>query len=154
MRLFQNGTNVSDSLNVGLRLNELDAAITNLRRRFNGNRGVGVVTRLNRLENRTRVLGGAVPIGERMRNMLRRITTLEGRVDEIVTKLTEDNCESGPCQNGGSCIDLYDGFTCRCTDNWMGTTCTLDVNECANFAGTDLGCQNGATCSNTPGSYK
>lgn len=152
MRLFQNGTDVSDSLNVGLRLNEMDTAIGNLRRRFNGNRGI--MTRLNRLENRTRSLGGAVPISERMRNLFRRITVLEGRVDEIFIKLTEDNCESGPCQNGGSCIDLYDGFACRCTDNWTGTTCTVDVNECANFAGTDLGCQNGATCSNIPGSYK
>lgn len=29
-----------------------------------------------------------------------------------------------------------------------------DVNECARFLGTDLGCQNGATCRNFPGSYR
>lgn len=29
-----------------------------------------------------------------------------------------------------------------------------DVNECAKFLGTDLGCQNGATCRNLPGSYR
>lgn len=35
----------------------------------------------------------------------------------------------------------------------QGPTCGADVNECARFAGTDLGCQNGATCANTPGGY-
>jgi cubilin len=30
----------------------------------------------------------------------------------------------------------------------------LDVNECAKYVGTDLGCQNGATCINTVGSYE
>lgn len=29
-----------------------------------------------------------------------------------------------------------------------------DVNECARFLGTDLGCQNGATCRNLPGTYR
>ena len=28
-------------------------------------------------------------------------------------------------------------------------TCEQDVNECGIYAGTDLGCQNGATCVNT-----
>lgn len=32
--------------------------------------------------------------------------------------------------------------------------CDEDVNECASFAGTDLGCQNGASCTNTQGSYR
>lgn len=139
---------MSDSLNIGLRLNDMETTIANMRRRFAGNRGI--MQRLGRLENRTRsALGGGVP-----RNMFRRLSLLEGKVDEIVTKLTEDNCESMPCQNGGSCMDIYDGFVCKCTDSWTGQTCTQDVNECAVFAGTDLGCQNGALCSNTAGSYR
>ncbi|KAL1132416.1 hypothetical protein AAG570_010371, partial [Ranatra chinensis] len=35
----------------------------------------------------------------------------------------------------------------------QGPTCSVDVNECARFAGSTLGCQNGATCVNIPGSY-
>ncbi|KAK2531299.1 Cubn [Columba livia] len=35
----------------------------------------------------------------------------------------------------------------------QGLLCSVDVNECQIYAGTALGCQNGATCVNTPGSY-
>lgn len=151
LKLFQNGTDLGDSVNVGLRLNQMDVTIENLRRRFSGNRGI--MQRLNRLENRTRN-GGNVALSDRMRGLVRRLTTLEERVLEVVAKLSEDNCESMPCQNGGTCMDIYDSFICKCPENWMGVTCSLDVNECANYAGTDLGCQNGATCSNTQGGYK
>ena len=34
-----------------------------------------------------------------------------------------------------------------------GPTCSTDVNECARFVGTNLGCQNGAQCQNQPGTY-
>ena len=38
---------------------------------------------------------------------------------------------------------------------WLqGATCEQDVNECSVLAGTDLGCQNGATCVNQPGTYQ
>lgn len=36
----------------------------------------------------------------------------------------------------------------------QGLLCNVDVNECAHFAGTDLGCQNGATCINKLGTYE
>ncbi|RLU24405.1 hypothetical protein DMN91_002494 [Ooceraea biroi] len=36
----------------------------------------------------------------------------------------------------------------------QGPNCMTDVNECARFLGTDLGCQNRATCRNLPGSYR
>ena len=29
----------------------------------------------------------------------------------------------------------------QCPDAWEGDRCDVDVNECARFAGTDLGCQ-------------
>lgn len=34
-----------------------------------------------------------------------------------------DECASVPCQNGGTCIDLVDGFKCICPPNWGGTMC-------------------------------
>lgn len=84
----------------------------------------------------------------------RRIKTLEEKVGNLTEKLTKDQCKSYPCQNGGTCFNMFDTFRCECPENWEGPTCSLDVNECAKYVGTDLGCQNGATCINTVGSYE
>lgn len=74
-------------------------------------------------------------------------------MNRMLTKLRTNNCRTNPCQNGGTCVNLYDSYICHCPKNWQGPTCGTDVNECAEFAGTDLGCQNGATCTNTQGGY-
>lgn len=34
-----------------------------------------------------------------------------------------DECASAPCQNGGSCIDGVNGYTCQCTLEWSGDNC-------------------------------
>ncbi|XP_063696850.1 cubilin homolog [Culicoides brevitarsis] len=113
----------------------------------------GVLRRIQRLENRTRNVrpGGNNVNLDRIR---RRLRVLETRVNRITLKLREDNCRSNPCQNGGTCFDMYDSFFCQCPKNWQGRSCSEDVNECALFAGTDLGCQNGASCVNMQGSYE
>lgn len=86
-------------------------------------------------------------------NIKRRLTVVEQKINRITRKLSKNNCRQNPCQNGGTCVNLYDGYQCQCPKNWQGPTCTQDVNECSEFAGTDLGCQNGATCINILGSY-
>lgn len=94
--------------------------------------------------------------GDRRRTLAlqRRIRNLEIKVSNLTERLTKDHCKSYPCQNGGTCFNMFDTFRCECTENWEGPTCNLDVNECAKYVGTDLGCQNGATCVNTVGSYE
>ncbi|XP_064644652.1 cubilin-like [Lineus longissimus] len=87
------------------------------------------------------------------RKLKRRISALETKVSNLWNKLSSNECQNQPCQNGGTCVDLYNGYICQCPDAWEGKTCNTDVNECARFAGTDLGCQNGATCRNTRGGY-
>ena len=32
-------------------------------------------------------------------------------------------CDSGPCQNGGTCTATNDGYTCQCTDEFTGDQC-------------------------------
>lgn len=105
-------------------------------------------------------VGGRLPWGRgppgnnnEMNRIKRRVRTLETKVNRMLRKLREDNCRTNPCQNGGTCIDMYDSYLCHCPNNWQGPTCGVDVNECSEFAGTDLGCQNGATCTNTQGGY-
>ncbi|XP_058456836.1 cubilin homolog [Malaya genurostris] len=112
----------------------------------------GLLKRVSALENGTFESDGIRARG-RVNNINRRLTALERKVGNLMTKLRENNCKTSPCQNGGTCISLFDSFVCQCPRNWEGPTCAMDVNECAEFAGTDLGCQNGATCKNTPGSY-
>ena len=34
-----------------------------------------------------------------------------------------DECESDPCQNGGTCDDHVNSFTCECVDGFTGLHC-------------------------------
>ncbi|XP_050362534.1 cubilin-like [Nymphalis io] len=86
--------------------------------------------------------------------LTRRINTLNNRLLNLLSNKRKNECQSHPCENGGTCLNLVNGYHCLCPSNWKGTNCDEDVNECRNFAGTDLGCQNGATCINLPGSYQ
>ena len=34
-----------------------------------------------------------------------------------------DECESSPCENGGTCVDAVLAFTCECADGYEGPHC-------------------------------
>ena len=34
-----------------------------------------------------------------------------------------DECASNPCQFGGNCTDLINGYNCTCSDGYMGALC-------------------------------
>lgn len=36
-----------------------------------------------------------------------------------------DECESQPCLNNGTCIDLINDYQCNCTDGFNGTNCAV-----------------------------
>ena len=52
------------------------------------------------------------------------------------------------CQNGATCVDGIDSYTCSCTPDWGGEFCEVNLNSCALDP-----CLNGAACTNTFGSY-
>ena len=59
------------------------------------------------------------------------------RCSEVATR-----CAENPCQHGGTCTDLEDGFVCTCEGTgYSGTWCHLEDNSCAGQT-----CNNGATC--------
>ncbi|GFT91867.1 cubilin homolog [Trichonephila clavipes] len=88
-----------------------------------------------------------------LKDCIHQVQALQEKVNTLTQLLTENECNSNPCRNGGTCVDTYNGFICNCPSNWEGATCENDVNECARFAGTSFGCQNGATCINNVGGY-
>ena len=41
----------------------------------------------------------------------------------LILYLDIDECATNPCQNGGSCTDQVNGYTCSCVDGYDGTDC-------------------------------
>ncbi|XP_071080917.1 sushi, nidogen and EGF-like domain-containing protein 1 [Haliotis cracherodii] len=41
--------------------------------------------------------------------------------------LFAETCKSGPCQNGGTCVDGLDRYDCICGSGWTGKNCDVDI---------------------------
>ncbi|XP_053401382.1 uncharacterized protein LOC123549404 isoform X2 [Mercenaria mercenaria] len=46
----------------------------------------------------------------------------------VVSDVNE--CESNPCNNGGTCVDGVNKFTCTCVPGFTGETCEEGIDEC------------------------
>lgn len=61
-----------------------------------------------------------------------------------------NDCPGHLCQNGASCVDGVNSYTCQCPPSFTGPYCNQDVDECALRPSV---CKNGATCTNTHGGF-
>ncbi|KAG5266890.1 hypothetical protein AALO_G00237430 [Alosa alosa] len=41
-----------------------------------------------------------------------------------------NDCESNPCENGGTCIDKVSVYKCICADGWEGDHCEINIDDC------------------------
>uniref|UniRef100_A0A8C4Q5R5 Uncharacterized protein n=1 Tax=Eptatretus burgeri TaxID=7764 RepID=A0A8C4Q5R5_EPTBU len=59
-----------------------------------------------------------------------------------------DECTSGPCHNGATCIDDIGTYHCTCGRGFEGFACEMDINECL-----ENPCANDGLCENQPGNF-
>ena len=60
-----------------------------------------------------------------------------------------DDCVTGPCMNGGTCVDGLMSYSCQCPVGYTGANCEHLINRCIGQP-----CKNGGTCVNTLAGYK
>ncbi|XP_029026170.1 delta-like protein C [Betta splendens] len=56
-------------------------------------------------------------------------------------EVQSNECDSGPCRNGGSCTDLQSDYSCACPQGFYGKNCEVSAMTCA-----DGPCFNGGSC--------
>ena len=44
--------------------------------------------------------------------------------------LDVNECNSNPCRNGGTCVDLINGYVCRCRNGYTGVNCERRTSFC------------------------
>ncbi|KAK2140536.1 hypothetical protein LSH36_1322g00034 [Paralvinella palmiformis] len=59
-----------------------------------------------------------------------------------------NECISDPCQHGGTCHDLINGYNCNCVSGFVGADCEIDFDECASNP-----CQNEGMCTDKVNGY-
>lgn len=59
-----------------------------------------------------------------------------------------DDCLGGPCQNGGICTDMVNGFRCQCRNGFTGQQCEKAIDYCKTDGGSGGAnqCRNGGIC--------
>ncbi|HTL32255.1 MAG TPA: DNRLRE domain-containing protein [Kofleriaceae bacterium] len=67
---------------------------------------------------------------------------------QICYTTQDDHCAAAPCQNGGTCTNDVNGYTCSCPAGYTGDRCETVIDNC-----TAHPCQNGGTCQSNVGGY-
>ncbi|XP_035670173.1 fibropellin-1-like [Branchiostoma floridae] len=60
-----------------------------------------------------------------------------------------DDCAAVVCQNGGTCHDGEDSYTCECAVGYEGDHCERDIDDCSSVI-----CHNGGICIDGVNSYR
>ena len=56
--------------------------------------------------------------------------------EEIFPPITgNDECASDPCENGATCVDGVNEYSCTCAAGYTGTNCKISMNQNFNSNG-------------------
>ena len=59
-----------------------------------------------------------------------------------------NDCDGVICQNGGTCQDGVNSFSCDCLEGYAGNMCEANINDCEGVI-----CHNGGTCQDGVNSF-
>ena len=59
-----------------------------------------------------------------------------------------NECSSSPCQNGATCKDAVNGYSCACVAGYEGVHCETDTDDCKSRP-----CKNGGKCTDKVNGY-
>lgn len=60
-----------------------------------------------------------------------------------------NECDSSPCLNNGTCLDVVNGYFCSCRPGYSGDHCEIDEAVCNST--NEARCNNGGVCEEGPG---
>ena len=59
-----------------------------------------------------------------------------------------NDCDPNPCENGGSCTDGVDSYSCTCVAGYTSDDCSVNINDCDPNP-----CENGGSCTDGVDGY-
>lgn len=106
-------------------LKQLMEDVTSVKTRAFGPNGLEF--RFRALQNRTR------SANQLLRRYKVRMQRVETRVQSLYDLLEADNCKSNPCQNAGTCMNLFGKYVCKCPSNFEVSSYYLEIkkNSCS-----------------------
>uniref|UniRef100_A0A8C7XU15 Neurogenic locus notch homolog protein 1 n=1 Tax=Oryzias sinensis TaxID=183150 RepID=A0A8C7XU15_9TELE len=89
--------------------------------------------------------------------LFRRILTCVPGYHGVNCSKEINECQSQPCQNGGTCIDLINTYKCSCPRGTQGVHCEMNVDDCNPFNDpftNEPKCFNNGRCVDRIGGYQ